>query len=441
MKNKKVDEWLNFHKTLFETGTVQTNPQDTTGFVAADIGMFAVLVLIVFTFSWFRARKRIKEFFRRHGLSMTEHKERVSTDEKGHETRRKYEVTQYPSYRVTKGFIELWNIPGGSNLFKLDSLRAEVADAFGSSKIGKVEEVIKRPFPALWRREYRYRFYFDRLPKEVLPKTMPRLSKYSIWIGVDSSGKNIFEDLRKVPTYGVFGPIRSGKSIAIRAMIASTFLSSPTRPSLIVVDEKGNDYTDLIERFEGKRYGTTTDQEFTAAVVAVESIVQELDRFKGILDQNGVQVESWHQIRELRTDLPVPPFYFLVCDELAQYCKENLGETKDRKQLRERFVRALGKLLAVYRYAGILIVLGTQESTRELELSYTNLIGKLVSRQSEEMSRRITGGDSRIASDPTLTEGKMVYISPYNKVVVRTPYFALPRFNPKAFEAKFRSKT
>jgi hypothetical protein len=285
------------------------------------------------------------------------------------------------------------------------------------------------------------RVYFNAYPEVLEMDSMPNLSPWQIWFGLNGLKENIIIDTKNdfKNCWLILSPKGGGKSILIRGIIHSFFKKFPTKiHDLIIIDGKGTDFIDFKKKHGAKIYDPTDLNQFRSIVNLLENYIKELDQFRLLLQEKEIQVNHWNDLDGI-IETPTP--LFIVFDEFSDYCSKPSNPIKETKEMtldqREQLERQkliikisgqLNKLAKLYRPTGTILIGSSQDSrSTQYLLDFTNFKDMILSRQNQTQSTALCG-DSKIATSGDLRDGRFIYVS--EKVEkFQAPFYRLPKIN------------
>lgn len=242
-----------------------------------------------------------------------------------------------------------------------------------------------------------------------------------VYLGKDSSGSAIVEDLTAMPHMLIAGTTNSGKSVCINSIIMSILLTrSPQEARLILVDPKMVEMA-AYENVPHLLCPTITDMKKAAGIL--EWAATKMDERYEVLKEAGVRnaAEYNNLTKEELYERFAPendeekaliqlklPYYVIIIDELADLmmtCSE----------VEEHIIRIAQKARAV----GIHLVLATQRP------SVNVVTGLIKANMPTRIGFRVAGkNDSRIVLDQNgaeilLGHGDMLYLKPTASTLLR----------------------
>ncbi|MEM1449341.1 MAG: DNA translocase FtsK [Planctomycetota bacterium] len=241
-----------------------------------------------------------------------------------------------------------------------------------------------------------------------------------LFLGMDSEGKSIVEDLARAPHMLIAGTTGSGKSVCINTIIASFLLTrSPHDVKLILIDPKMVELQ-MFHTIPHLELPVVNDMKQATNVLmwAVEKMESRYELFKNAGVKN---IKTFNKLGEdkLRQRLGddfneeyTPrhmPYIVLVIDEMADLMMQSKKEAE----------QAITRLAQKSRAVGIHVIVATQRPSTDV---ITGVIkGNLPTRIAFQVASKI---DSRVILDTMgaeklLGQGDMLYTPPQSSQVVR----------------------
>jgi len=232
--------------------------------------------------------------------------------------------------------------------------------------------------------------------KELISSGAAKDMVLPMFLGKDSSGEPLVEDLTKMPHMLVAGTTGSGKSVCINTIIMSwLFLKRPDELKLILVDPK---MVELKMFADIPHLACPVVTEMSKAAAILEWAIRKMeDRYKLLADTGVRDIKSYNNLTmeerieaiEPANDLEeakIPkklPYIVFIIDELADLILTN-------KEVEQSIVRIAQKARAV----GIHLILATQRPSAQV------VTGLIKSNMPCRLSFKVSSGmDSRIVLD------------------------------------------
>jgi S-DNA-T family DNA segregation ATPase FtsK/SpoIIIE len=240
------------------------------------------------------------------------------------------------------------------------------------------------------------------------------------FLGMDTEGNPMVEDLAKMPHLLIAGTTGSGKSVCINTILASTLLTrSPHDVKLILIDPKQVELA-MFANVPHLMLPVVTDAKHATQVLlwVVEKMEGRYELFKnaGVRNIKGYNAMNEAQLRtalgdnfdEERTPRHVP-YIVLVVDEMADLMMTAKKEAE----------MAITRLAQKSRAVGIHVIVATQRPSTDV---ITGVIkGNLPTRIAFQVASKI---DSRVILDSSgaeklLGQGDMLYTPPSSSQIRR----------------------
>jgi S-DNA-T family DNA segregation ATPase FtsK/SpoIIIE len=246
-------------------------------------------------------------------------------------------------------------------------------------------------------------------------------------IGAAASGEAVVADLAALPHLLVAGTTGSGKTVALHAMIVSMLLTmTPDDLRLILVDPKVTEFG-VYAGLPHLLAPVISEVPATAAVVGW--VAAEMDRRFAALARAGVQdIASLHASGAMEM-----PRLVIVADEVADVMLAGTREDRDSVQ------RALARILAKGRAAGIHAILATQRPTADVlpGLVKSNAPARLALAVQSDMDSRIIL--DRGGAEALQGHGDALYSAPGARAPQRVQVPWVPRNAVEAVVAWWRA--
>ena len=282
-----------------------------------------------------------------------------------------------------------------------------IKNALGAIYHKKVEsvEVIREKGITSLIRQATILIKFEVMPKYLSMKEVPKTIYPNIYFG--KQREDIILNLENMHGILVLSRAGGGKS-----NLARTLIQQFPQHDKIIIDDKGTDYLDIIKQED---YFNPTDiEEFKRSVEKIEQYVKECETYKIQLKEKMIQVSHWNML----SDKPTPKL--IVLDEFAQYMKLNKGGEKEREELKTRLIRAIEKILQLYRVSGtVILALSQSSNASDYDLSFNNFAIRIYSKQNAQQSTNLIG--SHILNDPELFQGTFYLQSPTVETKFKAP--------------------
>lgn len=219
-------------------------------------------------------------------------------------------------------------------------------------------------------------------------------------LGKDIAGKNIIQDIAKMPHLLVAGSTGSGKSVCLNSIILSLmYKSSPEDVRIILIDPKRVEFN----KYEGlphlmlKNVITDPDKAIAAFGWAINEMNRRFDLFQAL---GSKDINSYNERINPETDQKLCRIVIIV-DELAELM---MGKRKDEIETR------IQRLAQLARAAGIHLVLATQRPSVDV------ITGVIKANMPTRAAFRVmSNNDARTVELPgaekLLGEGDMLFIT------------------------------
>lgn len=278
-----------------------------------------------------------------------------------------------------------------------------------------------------WSSQPRAVLITEAFPEKFLLSQRPKLKVGQIFLGIDALSN--FVILEAIKDFEccliVLSPKGGGKSVLLNGIITSFFetLEENNRSNeyeLIVIDNKGTDFIDVIKRFNGSYYQPFNIDDLRALVEKLKITKKEIEDTLAHLKANGISVRHWDEIRNGKIDFPVPSKKFIFYDEFKAYFgsgksapKLSKEPSEDELLQQEKFllIRELGNLTNFFaeqcRSTGVILCCASQ-SPNKSDYDYPDFINFLgiYGKCNQQQSIQLVGDSS--LNDPSLTRGKFV---------------------------------
>jgi S-DNA-T family DNA segregation ATPase FtsK/SpoIIIE len=225
-------------------------------------------------------------------------------------------------------------------------------------------------------------------------------------MGTDSQGLLYRDDLATLPHLLVAGSTGSGKSIWMRAALASLiWWKSPAEIKFALSDTKGVEFP----MFDGDphQWQTRAQSKYTTWET-LDNLYAETER-----RMKCFAFEQKRNIQEYNKTSPRIPYIIMFIDELATVLEgDKRGETKIAQS-------KLGRIVQLSRAAGVHIIAGTQRPSVDV------VAGSIKNNFPARLSFRVSSGfDSRTVvnqdgAEHLISRGDMFYLSPNKAALAR----------------------
>jgi S-DNA-T family DNA segregation ATPase FtsK/SpoIIIE len=304
------------------------------------------------------------------------------------------------------------DVASGTRMNKITSLQQEIAGALKATSVriqapipGKSVVGVEVPSPA--RRTVRLSAVVKEDAYDIKNYGLP------LFLGVDTEGSAIVEDLAKMPHLLVAGTTGSGKSVCVNTILASFLLTrSPQEVKLILIDPKQVEL-DMFSNIPHLMAPTVTDMRRATAVLnwIVEKMESRYELFRNAKVKNikGYNALTEDELRQRMGDewneerTPRKVHYIVVViDEFADLMMVSKKEAE----------QAVMRLAQKSRAVGIHLILATQRPSTDVITGVMK--GNLPCRIAFKVN---SGVDSRVILDnqgaeKLLGNGDMLYTPP-----------------------------
>jgi len=248
----------------------------------------------------------------------------------------------------------------------------------------------------------------------------PQFMALPLFLGIDSEGNPVVEDLARMPHLLIAGTTGSGKSVCINTILASLLLTrSPHDVQMILVDPKMVELQ-AYSNIPHMMLPVVTDMKQATNVLnwAVEKMEGRYDLFRNAgvksikaynaLGEEGLRKVLGDDFREERTPRHVP-YIVIVIDEMADLMMTSKKEAES----------AITRLAQKSRAVGIHVIVATQRPSTDV---ITGVIkGNLPTRIAFQVASKV---DSRVILDAMgaeklLGSGDMLYTPPQSSLIQR----------------------
>ena len=223
-------------------------------------------------------------------------------------------------------------------------------------------------------------------------------SKITVCVGLTVSGKPVYMNIDDMPHVLVAGQTKSGKSVAINAMIMSIiYRASPDEVQFILVDPKQVElsiYNDIPHMV------MPVIDDPKRAAGALQWAVAEMERRYTLIKNARVRDrEEYYRTKDQNPDFEYMPQIIIIIDELADLML----------QVREHVEEPINRLAAKARACGINLVIGTQRPSTDIVtgLIKANIPSKIAFRVASNVDSRVILGN--VGAEKLLGRGDMLY--------------------------------
>jgi DNA segregation ATPase FtsK/SpoIIIE, S-DNA-T family len=259
--------------------------------------------------------------------------------------------------------------------------------------------------------------------KEVIQAAARKLAKCKVplFLGKDSEGKPLANDLADMPHLLIAGTTGTGKSVCLNALIISMLMTRrPDELKMLLIDPKKNEFSDY-RKIPHLMHPVITDEAKATAVLAwaVDKMEERYDllsraRVRNLAQYNELGMEEIlkrvQPDEEERERVPEKlPFIVIVIDEFGDLIMQTKREA-------ETYIIRLAQKA---RAAGIHLVLATQRPTVDIVtgLIKSNLPGRICFKVASRMDSRVVLDE--MGADKLLGKGDMLFLLPGNNHLVR----------------------
>lgn len=259
--------------------------------------------------------------------------------------------------------------------------------------------------------------------KEVILGAGRKLGKFKVplFLGKDSEGKPLTQDLADMPHLLIAGTTGTGKSVCLNALIISMLMTRrPDELKMLLIDPKKNEFSDY-RKIPHLMHPVITDEAKATAVLAwaVDKMEERYDllsraRVRNLAQYNELGMEEiMNRVQpseEERERVPATlPYIVIVIDEFGDLIMQTKREA-------ETYIIRLAQKA---RAAGIHLVLATQRPTVDIVtgLIKSNLPGRLCFKVASRMDSRVVLDE--MGADKLLGKGDMLFLLPGNNSLVR----------------------
>ncbi len=268
----------------------------------------------------------------------------------------------------------------------------------------------------------------EAFPKTFLISQRPKLKIGQIFLGIDALLKPvILEAIEHFEnTLLILAPKGSGKSWLIISLLISFFetLREQNRLEeyeLIIADNKGTDFINVVERFSGSYYQPFVIAELQELVRRLRKHKDEIEATLAFLKKNKISPRHWDELRNGNVNFYVPKKLILVLDELKAYFgsgkqapKLSKPPTDEELLLKKKYdlIQEFGHLINFFaeqcRSTGLILICASQ-SPNKGDYDYPDFINfniLVLGQTNAQQSIQLIGDTS--LNDNTLTRGKFV---------------------------------
>ena len=223
-------------------------------------------------------------------------------------------------------------------------------------------------------------------------------SKITVCVGLTVSGKPVYMNIDDMPHVLVAGQTKSGKSVAINAMIMSLiYRASPDEVQFIMVDPKQVElsvYNDIPHMV------MPVIDDPKRAAGALQWAVAEMERRYTLIKNARVRDRGeYYKNKDQNPDFEYMPQIVIIIDELADLML----------QFREHVEEPINRLAAKARACGMHLVIGTQRPSTDIVtgLIKANIPSKIAFRVASNVDSRVILGN--VGAEKLLGRGDMLY--------------------------------
>lgn len=268
----------------------------------------------------------------------------------------------------------------------------------------------------------------EAFPKKFLLSQRPKLNVGQLFLGVDALNRFVILEAIKdfSNTLLCLAPKGSGKSVLINGIVTSFFetLEEQGRSNeyqLIIADNKGTDFIDIVDRFKGSYYQPFNLSDLRELVRRLRQYKEEIELTLTFLKTNKISPRHWDELRNEETKFFVPVKYVIICDEIKSYfgsgksapkiSKEPTQEELNRKEkydLTQEFGHLINFFAEQCRSTGVILICASQ-SPNKSDYDFPDFINFpiLVLGQSNAQQSIQLIGDTSL-NDNSLTRGKFI---------------------------------
>lgn len=246
-------------------------------------------------------------------------------------------------------------------------------------------------------------------------------SKVPLFLGKDSEGKPLTQDLADMPHLLIAGTTGTGKSVCLNALIISMLMTRrPDELKMLLIDPKKNEFSDY-RKIPHLMHPVITDEQKATAVLAwaVDKMEERYDllsraRVRNLAQYNELGLEEIQRRvqpdAEERERIPAKlPFIVIVIDEFGDLIMQT------KREAETHIIRLAQKARA----AGIHLVLATQRPTVDIVtgLIKSNLPGRICFKVASRMDSRVVLDEG--GADKLLGKGDMLFLIPGQNALAR----------------------
>ncbi len=246
-------------------------------------------------------------------------------------------------------------------------------------------------------------------------------SKVPLFLGKDSEGKPLTQDLADMPHLLIAGTTGTGKSVCLNALIISMLMTRrPDELKMLLIDPKKNEFSDY-RKIPHLMHPVITDEQKATAVLAwaVDKMEERYDllsraRVRNLAQYNELGLEEIRRRvqpdAEERERIPAKlPFIVIIIDEFGDLIMQT------KREAETHIIRLAQKARA----AGIHLILATQRPTVDIVtgLIKSNLPGRICFKVASRMDSRVVLDEG--GADKLLGKGDMLFLIPGQNTLVR----------------------
>lgn len=243
-------------------------------------------------------------------------------------------------------------------------------------------------------------------------------SFYSLLAGKNIKNLAINLDLKSAFSIFIGGTSGSGKTKLILHYIKQIFDSVNGDLEIIIIDDKGVDYKQLVSAYNAKYFDSSSLEDLEAFNNKLKQILELKNQTKSILASNNV--EHAENIRQNGIQLPLHRT-LILCDEAGAYLRYKDESRKEYKEIKKEIVSNLTICLSQLRAFGCPIIVASQRVAKdEMQIPYSNFQIRLINGVEIEFSRKYCAG---LVSDKAI-KGKWYINSEQFSGFIKTPFEA-----------------